>query len=83
MYSFIKEDEASSFNHTIQEVKSWCNISVKEDKGEPDPRLELWEMIKSANLGLITNEECQDTDTRDVTKEVAEKVSPFFFSLFT
>lgn len=40
-------------------------------------------MIKSANLGLITNEECQDTDTRDVTKEVAEKVSPFFFSLFT
>lgn len=35
----------------------------------------MWEMVKEADLGLITNEECQDVDTRDVTKQDAEKVT--------
>lgn len=32
-------------------------------------------MLKEEKLGLITNEECDDTDNVDTTREVAEKVN--------
>ena len=35
-------------------------------------KYKLWTMMKEKNLGLITNKECLDTDTRDVTEEVAQ-----------
>jgi hypothetical protein len=35
----------------------------------------MWKLIKASNLSLITRDECEDYDTRDVTKEDAEKVS--------
>lgn len=53
----------------MHEIKSWADTTNTEAV-----RYELWEMLKERNLGLITNEECLDTDTRDITKEVAEKV---------
>lgn len=39
-------------------------------------------MLKENHLGIITNEECQDVDTKDVTKEVAEKVYLLLYLLF-
>ncbi|KAI9341852.1 SPOC like C-terminal domain-containing protein [Pilaira anomala] len=62
------EDDASRYNSIIHEVKSWCNLSKLDNT-----RRELWDMLKENHLGIITNEECQDVDTKDVTKEVAEK----------
>lgn len=53
----------------MHEIKSWVDTTNTEAV-----RYELWKMLKERNLGLITNEECLDTDTRDITKEVAEKV---------
>ncbi|KAI8052788.1 SPOC like C-terminal domain-containing protein [Thamnidium elegans] len=61
------EDDASRYNSIIQEVKSWCTLSTDS------PRREIWNMLKENGLGIISNEECQDVDIKDVTKEVAEK----------
>lgn len=53
----------------MHEIKAWIDTSNTETT-----RYELWKMLKERKLGLITNEECPDTDTKDVTAEVAEKV---------
>ncbi|CAO3655477.1 unnamed protein product [Mucor hiemalis] len=63
-----KEDEASTYNRFMHEIKAWIDTSNTETT-----RYELWKMLKERKLGLITNEECPDTDTKDVTAEVAEK----------
>lgn len=60
----------------MHEIKAWIDTSNTEST-----RYELWTMLKERKLGLITNEECLDTDTKDVTPEVAEKVSIYLFSL--
>lgn len=50
-------------------MKSWCDPTKKGTT-----KYGLWDRIKRARLGLITNEECEDTDIAHVTKEVGEKV---------
>ncbi|KAI8647826.1 SPOC like C-terminal domain-containing protein [Parasitella parasitica] len=63
-----KEDAAASYNKHVREIKQWCNMPNKSST-----RQELWKSLKTENLGLITNEECDDTDNLDTTREVAEK----------
>ncbi|CEP12846.1 hypothetical protein [Parasitella parasitica] len=63
-----EEDAAASYNKHVREIKQWCNMP-----NSPAIRQELWESLKRGNLGLITNEECEDTDNLDTTREVAEK----------
>ncbi|KAI8047138.1 SPOC like C-terminal domain-containing protein [Gilbertella persicaria] len=63
-----KEDAAMVYNNHARELKVWCNLS-----NASSPRREFWYMLKAEHLGLITNEECDDTDIIDITKQVAEQ----------
>ncbi|KAI7905002.1 SPOC like C-terminal domain-containing protein [Cokeromyces recurvatus] len=65
----IQEDAAIIYNNHIREVKVWCDPSTVKSS----PRYELWEKLKSKNLGLITRDESKDIDNLNVSKEVAMK----------
>jgi hypothetical protein len=51
-------------------VKAWCNPSNHDQNN-----YQLWLDLKNKELGLITNEESDDTDIAVTTKEVADRVS--------
>ncbi|KAI8386928.1 SPOC like C-terminal domain-containing protein [Blakeslea trispora] len=63
-----KEDAAMVYNRHAQDLKAWCQLD-----NTSSPRRQFWEMLKSERLGLITNQECNDTDNAHMTPDVAER----------
>jgi hypothetical protein len=45
-----------------------------EHKDKDSHRIVFWNRMKSEKLGLITKDECEDTDVVNITKEIADQV---------
>ncbi|RCH83904.1 ATP-dependent DNA helicase II subunit 2 [Rhizopus azygosporus] len=64
----VEEEEAKTFNATLNQLKGWCELSNKTS-----PRRQFWEMLKGNKLTLITQEESKDADVQHLTKNDALK----------
>jgi hypothetical protein len=45
-----------------------------EHRSKDSHRVVFWNRMKLEKLGLITKDECEDTDIANITKEIADQV---------
>ncbi|KAL9545783.1 hypothetical protein MBANPS3_006984 [Mucor bainieri] len=64
----VEEEAALIYNTQMRDIKKWCNLSNKNTN-----RYKFWELLKTKQLGLVTNEETEDIDNKATTKDVADQ----------